>query len=235
MPVLQQPEKQTKIALFRDLTEEDLAQLGSLLHEKTFPAGALVMTMEQPGVVVYIVRDGTVKVYLSAEDGNEVILSILGAGQTVGEMSVLDTFGRSANVVTMERSTLLWMSGDDFRRSLHTIPDLSYNLLTLFCRRMRLANEQIQALSSLDVTGRVARQILAFAEQYQDSEPWTQTSDAFRIPLRLTQRDIASIVGTSRERVNRVMVRFKERGFISVDGGYHISIHDSRALAGFCR
>jgi CRP/FNR family cyclic AMP-dependent transcriptional regulator len=104
--------------------------------------------------------------------------------------------------------------------------ELSYNLVRLTARRLRLANEQIQALSTLDVRGRVARQIVAFAQQY--GEPIEPVG--VRIPLRLTQTDVASLVGASRERVNQVIVDFKESGFISVDATHRISVHDQDAL-----
>lgn len=77
----------------------------------------------------------------------------------------------------------------------------------------------------------MAREILAFAEWYgQGGE-----SGDVHIPLRLTQGDLAAIVGTSRERVNHAMVRFKERGYLSVDPSYHIIVHDREALAACCR
>lgn len=230
-PATHDLEALAELALFRGLAREDLATLEGLLRRSTFPAGTLLMTQEQPGEVVYVVLSGTVKIYLAHEDGTEVILAFLGAGQTVGEMSLIDSAGRSANVVTVDESTLLWMDRTAFQTCLKTVPALGHNLITLLCGRLRLANEQIQALSSLDVAGRVARQLLAFAEQYgQAAEP-----GIVRIPLRLTQSDLASIVGTSRERVNHVMVRFKEFGYISVDQRSQISIHDRKALAARCR
>ena len=118
-----------------------------------------------------------------------------------------------------------------FGECLRAMPHLSYNLVQLLTRRLRLANEQIKALSTLDVRGRVARQILAFAQQYgrEDAE------DGVRIPLRLTQSDVAALVGASRERVNQVIVDFKESGFISVDPRHHITVHDQSALVRRCQ
>lgn len=221
----------SELPLFQGLSAVELAELDALVHRQSLPAGTLLMSSEQLGEAVYIILEGTAKIFLSREDGSEVILSILGAGRTVGEMSLLDSAGRSANVVTMEPSVVLWIDGESFRRCLRTMPMLSYNLILLLCRRLRLANEQVLALSSLDVAGRVARQILALADQYGEPGP----EGATRIPLRLTQGDLAATVGTSRERVNRAMVRFKAAGTISVDERYRISIHDRSALAARCR
>ena len=113
---------------------------------------------------------GTVKIYVTRADGREVILAFLGPGDTVGEMSLVDSAGRSANVVTTEPSRLLWMDRATFQTCLRTLTPLANNLVRLLAHRLRFANEQIQALCTLDVPGRVARQILAMADRYGSLE-----------------------------------------------------------------
>ena len=93
--------------------------------------------------------------------------------------------------------------------------------------RLRLANAQIQSLAALDVYGRVARQILAFAQEYGEPTP----DGAIRIPIRLTQNDMAGMVGASRVSVNKVLVHYKERKYISIDAASRITVHDQEALA----
>ena len=145
-----------------------------------------------------------------ADRGNDVVLAILGQGDIVGEMSLLDSAGRSASVETLEESTLLWMDRESFQQALNTIPALAMNLVRVLAARVRLANEHIQTLATLDVYGRVARLLLAFADKYGEKAPNGQA----RIPIRLTQGDIADLVGASRKRVNQAMVLFKEQGLI---------------------
>src|SRR5262245_20747863 len=89
-----------QFAMFRGLTREQLSKLSTLLHRKTFSAGPTLMAVEQVGETVYFILDGTVKVFVEQEDGSEVIISILGAGDVVGEMSALDGAGRCVNVTT---------------------------------------------------------------------------------------------------------------------------------------
>jgi len=193
-------------------------------------AGTHFITAEQPGEVVYVLLEGTVKIYVTLSDGREVILAFLGRGDTVGEMSLVDSAGRSANVVTTERSRLLWMDRPTFSTCVRTFTPLANNLVRLLSHRLRFANEQIQALCTLDVPGRVARQILAMADRYGSPEAGGEV----RIPLRLTQSDLGEIVGASRERVNQVIVGFKQRGLISVDPGHRIHVHNQRELARYC-
>jgi CRP/FNR family transcriptional regulator, cyclic AMP receptor protein len=220
-----------EIALFHDLTADQLAWICGLLHRRTFPAGTNLITADQPGEVVYIILSGTVKINVTQQDGTDVIIAILGAGDTVGEMSLLDSAGRSANVVTQEESTLLWMDRSAFQECLKVVPLITYNLVRVMSGRLRLANEQIQSLATLDVSGRVARQLLAFAQQYGR----TAADGSIFVPIRLTQSDLAGLVGASRERVNQAIVDFKQRKYIKVDQNYRVTIYNVPALARRCR
>jgi CRP/FNR family transcriptional regulator, cyclic AMP receptor protein len=219
-----------RIDLFCNLPHTDLRRLGELLHRKTFPAGKSLMSVDQTGEVVYFILSGTVKIHVEQEDGADVILSLLGPGEIIGEMSALDQTNRSASVVTLEETTLLWMDRETFRRCVTAIPTLASNLACTLSSRLRSANEQIQSLAAVEVETRIARRILAFAEKYGQTLP----NGDLLIPIRLTQSDIANLVGASREHTNKIMVSYKERGYLSVDHNYHITIHDKTALARRC-
>lgn len=225
-----EPNSLSDLSLFRGLPPERLKRLAEVLRKKTVPAGTNMITAEQPGEVVYVILEGTVKILIEQMDGREVILAFLGAGDTVGEMSLVDSSGRSANVMTMERCTLLWMDRASFQDLLKNSNEFAQNLVRLLASRLRMANEQIQSLSSLDVAGRLARQILAFADRYgREGEEGTM------VPLRLTQSDLAELVGASRERVNQVMVDFRGKGFLTVDSSHRIVVHKPGELAKLCR
>jgi CRP/FNR family cyclic AMP-dependent transcriptional regulator len=224
------PSALAEIQLFEGLPAERLQRLAEILRKKTVPSGTNMITAEQPGEVVYVVLEGTVKILIEQMDGREVILAFLGAGDTVGEMSLVDSSGRSANVMTMEKCTLLWMDRATFQDLLRNVPEFAQNLVKLLAGRLRMANEQIQSLSSLDVAGRLARQILAFAERYGRPD-----DGGIRIPLRLTQSDLAELVGASRERVNQVMVEFRQKGYLSVDSSHRVLVLKNEDLARFCR
>lgn len=236
MAAVDDPKLLGTLELFQGLTPDQLGELNRLLRSSVIPAGTHFITAEQPGEVVYVILEGTVKIYVSQEDGREVILAFLGPGDTVGEMSLVDSAGRSANVMTTERSRLLWMDRASFQICLRDMGSLANNLIRLLANRLRFANEQIQALCTLDVPGRVARQILALADRYGSPPPGEKAAGGqVAIPLRLTQSDLGEIVGASRERVNQVIVEFKQRGFISVDPDHRIRVLERRGLARLCR
>jgi CRP/FNR family transcriptional regulator, cyclic AMP receptor protein len=106
----------------------DLERLAARMHERSFPAGASVLTAEQPGEAVYMLLGGVVKVHTSLPDGTEVILAVLGPGEVVGEMSVADSLGRSASVSTLEESALLWVDRRTLRSNVGESPVLAHNL-----------------------------------------------------------------------------------------------------------
>ncbi len=218
------------LALFQGFSEKQITWMAERLHCKTFATGTNIITIEHPGDVIFFIVSGTVKVHVEQASGNDVVLAILGRGDTVGEMSLLDSAGRSASVITLEETTLLWMDRQTFQNCLQEIPALALNLVRMLSQRVRLANEQIQTLATLDVYGRVARQLLAFAEKYGETSPGGQVL----IPIRLTQGDIADLVGASRKRVNQVIVSFKNLSLVSVDPQGRITVHDRKGLARYC-
>ena len=218
------------IALFDGLSQESLELLCSKLRRTVVPAGTQVMSAEQPGEAVYLLLEGAVKIKLYTEDGSEVTLALLGQGDTVGEMSLLEQSDRCANVVTIEETTFLWMDRTSFLNCTDSIPGLSQNLSRQLSERLRDANDQIRALSTLDVTGRVAQRILLFADRYGRSN----LDGSIRIRLPMTQTDLAEMVGASRERVNHVMGDLRKRGLLSVSSGHYITVRDASGLRSLC-
>lgn len=219
-----------RINLFRDVPHTELRHLSEWLHRKTFSGGATLMTADQSGEVVYFIVSGTVKVHVEQVDGSDVIISILGPGESVGEMSALDQSHRSASVTTLEESDLLWLDRATFRKFLMTTPMLSHNLSCLLSARLRQANEQIQSLATLDVECRIARQLIGFADKYGQPE----NDGHISIPVRLTQSDLANLVGATRESVNKIIVSYKERGYLSASRDHRWTIHNRQFLANRC-
>ena len=217
-----------KVKLFEGMTPTQLDWVARNTHRRNFEAGRNVMTIEQPGEAVYAIIEGSVKIHVEQGE-RDVILAILGEGDLLGEMSLIDSVGRSASAVTLENTLVMWMDKTAFNYMLDNFPPMARNLMKIMSQRVRLSDELIQALSTLDVNGRVARQLLAFAIKYGYPK-----DGATQIRIVLTQSDIADLVGASRKRVNQAMVLFKEQGLIDNDEG-RISILNGEGLARYCR
>jgi len=216
------------IKLFEGLTTTQLDWISKHAHRRVFTAGTNVMTIEQPGEAVFIILHGTVKIHIE-QGGRDVILSVLGSGDLLGEMSLIDSVGRSASAITLENSLMLWMDKTTFNYLLDNFPPVARNLVRILSARVRLSDQVIQSLATLDVNGRVARQLLAFAERYG-----REIAGGMQVLIVLTQGDLADLVGASRKRVNQTMVFFKEQGLVSTDIDGRFIIHDKEGLARFC-
>ncbi len=216
------------IKLFDGMTPAQLNWVADHTHRRNFEVGRNVMTIEQPGEAVYVILYGSVKIHIEQGE-RDVILAILGEGDLLGEMSLIDSVGRSASAVTLENTLVLWMDKTTFNYMLDNFPPMARNLVKIMTTRVRLSDQLIQALATLDVNGRVARQLLAFAEKYGYPK-----DGATQIRIILTQGDIADLVGASRKRVNQAMVMFKEQGLIDNAEG-KISIINGDGLARYCR
>lgn len=230
MPAVADPALLGALDLFRGLSPAELARVNGMLGRTAFQAGANIFTASQPGEIAYVVLAGTLKVSVVQANGHELILALLGKGEIVGELAVADRGVRSADVVAIEPSTLLWIDRNALTQIRRELPQVTENLLALMARRLRLANAQLQAVATLDVHGRVARQLLALADAYGAPA----ANGGVQIPIRLTQGDLAALVGATRVRVNEVLVGFKRRKHVSVDGRYRVTIHDREALAAYC-
>ena len=216
------------ISLFEGLTPSQLDWVAKNAHRRVFAAGTNVMTVEQPGEAVFIILHGTVKIHIE-QGGRDVILSILGGGDLLGEMSLIDSMGRSASALTLESSLMLWMDRTAFNYLLDNFPPVARNLVKILSARVRLSDQVIQSLATLDVNGRVARQLLAFAERYG-----REVKDGVQVRIVVTQGDLADLVGASRKRVNQAMVFFKEQELASTDTDGRFIIHNKAGLARFC-
>jgi CRP/FNR family cyclic AMP-dependent transcriptional regulator len=221
-----EPYSLSELTLFRGVPARELERLAPLLHERVFAAGSTVLAADQPGDALYAILSGSAKVHLIRPDGAEVILAVLGPGEVVGEMSLADSLGRSADVTTLEESVLLWMDRVTFSSSLGESPVLARNLAEVLSRRVRLTNAHLLSLAALDVPGRVASQLLALAREYGEEVP----EGGVRIPIRLTQADLAALVGASRVRVNQALGHFRKRGLISTDKEGRVTVRDADAL-----
>ena len=198
-----------KVPLFGDLAEDEIQSLVDVTSTRRYPKNALILMADEEGDTMFVISHGRVKVALLAEDGGEVILSLLGPGQFFGEMSLLDGKPRSATVIATEDSEVIMLRRGDFLRALQRIPRIAPKLLASLTGRLRRADQQIENLALRNVAGRVAATVVQLAE-----EQGTETDEGIAIPARPTHQDLANMAGTTRETVSRVLKRFEKDNYI---------------------
>ncbi len=202
-----------RVSIFKGLPKEALERLSSTLKPMEFAKDALIVSQDTSGDALFIIESGRVKVVLYGESGREMILTIFRSGDFFGEMSLLDGQPRSANVIALENARVLVLSREDFVRHLQEVPTTALNILSEMSMRLRRADEVIGNLALLDVYRRLARLLIDMA--HRDGE---DTDEGVLIRERPTQQDLASMIGTSRETVSRVLSEFQRRGFLSMQG-----------------
>ena len=201
-----------QVPLFAELDTEALALLASRLRRRKLPGGTPVVYKGDPSGALYLIASGRVKVHQASTSGDEVILDVKGPGDFFGEMSLLDGQPRSADVSTLEASELLLLEGDALRETIHQQPAVAWTLLRLLSQRLREQNEQAEMLMTRDVAGRVADRLLRLGKSQGTLQP---DGKSIQLDVRLTQSDIASLVGATRERVSRALSAFRTSGAIA--------------------
>jgi CRP/FNR family cyclic AMP-dependent transcriptional regulator len=198
----------TKVPLFADLDETELAKISSKAVTKRYPRNTTIINEGDISDSLYIILSGGVRVYLSDMEGKEVTLNDQGPGEFFGEMALLDSAPRSASVVTTGKTQLSIISKTDFEEFVIQHPQTLLKILQGSIRRLRALTENVRSLALLDVYGRVARVLLQLAEQ---------EDGALKIRSGLTQQEIANRVGASREMVSRILKDLRSGGYIEVE------------------
>ena len=189
------------------MREEDLQALTALGSIKSYAKGTIVVSEGDDTDALYIILFGRVKVFVADEQGNEAVLGTQGPGEYFGEM-VLDGGRRSASVMTLEPCRFSVVPQAKFRDFLYAHPKFSVELLENLIRRTRALTENVKSLALMDVYGRVARLLLELARD-EDGK--------LVVDQKLTQQDIASRVGASREMIGKIMKDLVDGGYLSIE------------------
>lgn len=208
-----------QVPLFADLADEDLSELMTVARRRTFRSGEVIFHRDDSGQVLYVIKEGKVKISLISPEGQEISLVVFGKGECFGEFALLDGLPRSADAVALERVECYTLQRSDFHKAIMKNPKIAIQALEVLSKRLRTTDQMIEDLIFLDVYGRVAKKLLELADSHG-----SKVGDGIRIDVRLTQQELASMVGASRESVNKVMGYFTDKNFISTDK-HRITLH----------
>jgi CRP-like cAMP-binding protein len=190
--------------------------------------GQVLFVAGDPGDGCYAVIEGSLKVSILSGEGGEQLLSVMGPGSIVGELSLFDSRPRSATVSALKPARLAFIQKHSFERFADDHPALYRHMLEIVGGRLRQANDVLAARSFLPLPGRVAQSLLQLADSFgKDVEP-----DRTLIHYKLSQADLANMAGGARENVSRVLNQWKRGGIISRISGYYC-IEDKNALKAF--
>ncbi len=183
------------------IKREEFAKISSL---RTFKKKSFVILENEIGKMFYIIYSGRIKITKIGLNGNEVILSILESGDFFGEMSIIDNIERSANAMTISDAQLLAINDRDFMYFVRNYPNFAINLLKTFTIRLRYSDISIKSLSLDDSQKKVLLTLNSLAEQIGILKEGNVI-----LPDLPPQTDLASLSGTSRETLSRVLKKLE--------------------------
>lgn len=198
------------VPLFSQLPPEALAELDErAVRVRRYGQWDTVFYAGDPGLSLCIVRSGRIKLSRSSAEGREIVIDLFGPGEVFGELALFDGEPRSADAVAIEPSELILLDRDEFIRFLLERAPVAVQLLTILAKRLRRDAQLLEDAAFQDVPGRLARTILRFAVRPSDG--------GTPITPRLNQTDLAGLVGTTRETLNKWLGFFQDQGLIELD------------------
>lgn len=204
--------------------------LAALARPMKLSGGQRLFSAGDPGNGFYAVLEGSLKVTLENQEGDEQVLAVVGPGGVVGELSIFDGEPRSANVVAQKPSRVAFINKAYFESFADDKPALYRHMLKIIVGRLRKANNVLAARSFLPLSGRVAQVILQFADDF--GKP--VDGDRILVHHKVSQAEIAKLVGAARENVSRALNEWRRAGAISRISGYYC-IEDRMALEAAAR
>jgi len=199
------------IPYFAGLSPTELEAIKRYVFEKSADRNELILLEEEPAEAVYFVVSGAVKAFKTSAEGKEQILCILRPGESFNDVPLFDGGPNPASAIAMSPVTLYGISKTDMETLLREHPSIAINIIKVLAERVRHFVSLVEDLSFRHVTGRVARLLLEYAKDH------TGLGQEVSPKPRLTQQDMAAMVGTAREVVGRSLKALEEEGAIRMD------------------
>ena len=215
-----------RVPLFRDFEDTELDQIAGTIANRRFGKHQFIVREAEPGDTFYIIVSGSVSVSRIAPDGRETILSILKEGDFFGEMSMFDSSLRSASIKTLTDVEVGVINQSDFLALLDRNPKIGRLLVIELSERLRAANALIAATTSQDIRARLASLLLNLAENFGET-----ATNGVRISLRLTNQEMANMIGTTRETVNRTLNRFWDDQLVDMRTSHVVVVNQEKLRA----
>jgi CRP-like cAMP-binding protein len=233
VPDLTRDEKRRLIAnvsLFSALSDADLDALISVARNTRLAARAQLFHKGDEGTQVFVVIRGTLKALTTSAEGDDVVFSILGAGEVFGEIALLGRSQRTATVSAITPCELLVIDRREFLAFLRSHPEAAIELLSVLAERLKHVSELVEDTLFLNLPVRLAKKLVHLARTHGE-----RFADGVKIDLKLSQEEWGDLVGATRESINKQLRAWTESGLITLERGY-VVIHrprDLERLAGF--
>ena len=202
------------VSIFSSLNEKELDLLLQATTTKRLEAKEVLFRKGDPGNQLYGILSGSLKVMVIGSDGKDVIFTLMGPGEIIGEIALLDMEERSASAVAVETTELLTLHRRELIPFLEGHPRAAIGLASVLAAMVRRLSERAEDHQTMPLAGRIAKRLLSLAEQH-GKRPIVGGP----VEVRLPQQDLADLVGTTRESVNKQLRIWSEAGVIEIGRG----------------
>jgi CRP/FNR family transcriptional regulator, cyclic AMP receptor protein len=209
--------------LFDGLSPDERGAVVALARIKTFSAGETVFAIGSPGDQMMALLSGTIRISVPSSGGKELLLAMIKPGEVFGELAVLDGKERSADAVAETACTVAILDRRDILSFFERNPSAWPGLVRLLCQRLRHTDQVFAEVAMLELPVRLAKTMLRVLNWAADS------AAAEPAKIHFSQRELANMVGGSRESVNKCLSNWQRTGVVRISGG-SIVISDRRAL-----
>jgi CRP/FNR family transcriptional regulator, cyclic AMP receptor protein len=211
--------------LFANLPQQQIARLTKCIQHRSFAPGVILFHQDMPGSrILYMIASGWVRIFSIGRTGQELTHTVLGKGDILGEMSLLDKKNHSATAVTITQTEIWLLPGIEFEEMLEHYPSVSKALVAILITRLRSAINHAESLTFQDVLGRLAYEILHLADLHGKN-----IGEVVEFDFPLTQGDLATMVGATRESVNKALSALRSENLISLESS-SIIVHNLTGL-----
>jgi CRP/FNR family cyclic AMP-dependent transcriptional regulator len=197
--------------LFCELTPPILERISTYMKRRSVSKGATIFEKGDAGIGLIGVVSGSVKISVTSTDGRDIVLNIIRPGEVFGEIALLDGRARTANATAMSDCELIVIERREFIPFLRSEPDVALKLMEILCSRLRKTSEQVQDVTFLNLSTRLAKTLLRLTANHGSSKSTAKVA--------ITQREISQIVGRSRESTNKRLRAWAKRGWIRLERG----------------
>lgn len=202
------------VPLFATVPEPYFGEIAARMRMRHYSAGEAIFHQHDIGDGLYLVARGSVRVFLRSEDGQELTIARFEPGEFFGELAAIDEEPRSATATAFDATDLLVLHRSDFLSYLRARPEAAVFCLRILARRLRQADAQLGDATFLTLPARLAKTLVDLGRAYGQE----LADGSVRVTLRLTQSELASMVGGSRPTVNQLLQRFRRLGWIDIEG-----------------
>lgn len=203
-----------ELPFFAEVSRQDLLPIAAACRPRFYRSHQIIFEQGDPGDTFHLIQSGQVRIVLSSPKGGEILLALMHPGDFFGELSLLDGLPRSATAVANKLTVTLTLARPGFLRVLERTPPLAHHIMLALSARLRRTNLLLGDSVFLDVPARLAKRLRDLAGMQGEGD----VPKGLRT-IRVTQRELAAMVGATRETINRELQALESRGVIRVARG----------------